>query len=60
MIDPEVAPADVIPDAHFGDGELPDWREEEEDDVPDDDEELDETPLDVLDMLGFDPKDVGR
>jgi hypothetical protein len=47
-----------LPDAHFGSAgdALPDWREE---DVGDDDsdDELEETPEDVVEMLGFDPKD---
>lgn len=51
----------MLPDAHFGspeDGSL-DWRDEVYDDnTPDDDEELAETPEDVIDLLGFDPLDA--
>lgn len=51
-----------FPDAQFGsaseeesvEAELP---EEEQDTDDDDDEELDETPPDVVAMLGFDPKE---
>jgi hypothetical protein len=45
-------------DVHFGkiDDDLPDWREELEEDDPDD-EELEETPEDVVAVLGFDPKE---
>lgn len=45
-----------LPQAHFGDIEkkpLP-WRGKIKDD-PDDDEELAQTPPDVVAMLGFDP-----
>jgi hypothetical protein len=47
----------MLPDVHFGtaDGETIDWRKENDDDTPDDDAELDETPEDVIDLLGFDP-----
>ena len=51
---------DELPDAHWGsaEAELPDWRTvlADEDDA-DDDELLDETPPDVIAMLGFDPLD---
>jgi hypothetical protein len=43
-------------DAHFGPYDL-DWRECAPDDSPDDDEELDVTPADVIGILGFDPKE---
>ena len=48
--------SDNLSDSHFGDvgKPLPDWRKIE-DDTPDDDEPLAETPPDVTDMLGFDP-----
>jgi hypothetical protein len=44
----------VFPDAHFGavDAPLPDWRKIDD---PDPDDELIETPPDVIAMLGFDP-----
>ena len=47
-----------LPDVHFGDTvDKPlDWRAEEfDDDTSDDDEELPETPADVVALLGFDP-----
>lgn len=45
-------------DVYFGgvDLALPDWREEEEEEDADD-EELEETPPDVVAVLGFDPKE---
>ena len=47
-----------LPDVYFGppdDGDL-DWREEVyEDETPDDDAEMAETPEDVVAILGFDP-----
>lgn len=46
-------------DVVFGRESLPDWREENEDEDSDD-EELDETPPDVVAMLGFDPKEEDR
>ena len=49
-----------LPDVHFGSPEEKplDWRDEEfEDNTPDDDEELPETPKEVVDLLGFDPLD---
>lgn len=44
----------VFPYAHFGsvDAPLPDWRKIDD---PDPDDELIETPPDVIAMLGFDP-----
>ena len=49
----------MIPDVHFGkaDSEPTDWRKEPDNDEPDNDEELEETPEDVIALLGFDPKD---
>ena len=50
----------MLPDAHFGPPAANplDWRDEEfDDDAPDDDAELEETPPDVVAMLGFDPLD---
>lgn len=51
----------MLPDARFGTAEtpLPDWRKRQITEVPDDDVELDETPEDVIAMLGFDPKNKG-
>jgi hypothetical protein len=45
-----------LPDAHFGTPDSPpaDWRKTH-DEAPDDDEQLAETPADVVAMLGFDP-----
>lgn len=47
-----------FPDARFGNADvpLPNWRKAKIEDGPDDDEELPETPEDVVKMLGFDPK----
>lgn len=47
-----------LPDVHFGsaDDKPVDWREATPDSTPDDDVELEQTPQDVIDMLGFDPK----
>jgi len=44
-------------DIHFGDVDnpLPDWRKEGINEIDSDDEELSETPPDVIAMLGFDP-----
>jgi 8-oxo-dGTP pyrophosphatase MutT (NUDIX family) len=52
--------ADLLPDVHWGNADtpLPDWREDETEQVDPDDEELAETPPDVIDMLGFDPLDA--
>ena len=57
--------ADIFEDdagIHFGDidGSLPDWRDDRalETEADPDDEELDETPEDVIAVLGFDPKDL--
>jgi hypothetical protein len=51
-----------IPEAHFGPVKTTtriNWRAKLRDlDEPDDDEELSETPLDIVGMLGFDPKDL--
>lgn len=47
-------------DVHFGQINSPpgDWREEAPDDDRDpDDEEMAETPADVIEVLGFDPLD---
>ena len=48
-----------LPDVHFGrvsekqdDSFVPD-------DSPDDDKELEKTPRDVVELLGFDPKELG-
>ena len=48
-----------FPEVFFGsvDSPLPDWRADEEDDDDPDDEELEQTPADVVGVLGFDPKD---
>jgi hypothetical protein len=50
-----------FPDARFGkaDAPLPDWRDLDIDESDDDEEEI-ETPRDVVDMLGFDPVEVGE
>jgi hypothetical protein len=54
LSDEEKNPSDQLPEAHFeGNGQLPDWRIEDPDDDPDD-EEI-KTPEDVVMMLGFDP-----
>ena len=50
----------ALPDVHFGDASAKplNWRDAEfDDDTPDDDEELPETPADVIALLGFDPLD---
>jgi hypothetical protein len=48
---------DLDADVEFGTDALPDWRKA--DDVADaDDEEMKETPSDVLMILGFDPKEL--
>jgi hypothetical protein len=51
----------MIPQAHFGTAEdkVVNWREIEDVSL-DDDEELDETPIDVVKMLGFDPKEFNK
>ena len=52
-----------LPDVHFGPAAAKplDWRDGEyQDDAPDDDEELAETPADVVAMLGFDPLEAGK
>ena len=43
-------------DVTLGSEELPDWRKEDIPETEDDDEELEETPADVIAILGFDPK----
>ena len=48
----------LFPSVHFGavDAEKTDWRSPQfADNTPDDDAELDPTPADVVDLLGFDP-----
>jgi hypothetical protein len=47
-----------LPDVTYGGKPPPDWRKAEQDETPDDDEDLAETPPDVVAMLGFDPKDL--
>ena len=49
-----------LPEVHWGTAEksLPELEDIE--DGPDDDEELAETPADVVDMLGFDPLDINE
>lgn len=46
-------------DVHFEkvDEDEPDWRNELPEEIDPDDEELDVTPQDVIDILGFDPKE---
>jgi hypothetical protein len=48
-------------DVHFGyvGAPLPDWRKELKQET-DPDDELIETPLDVVDVLGFDPAEEGE
>lgn len=48
-----------LPDARWGgaDTKPADWRKEPAD-VDPDDEELPKTPVDVVEMLGFDPLDA--
>jgi len=48
----------MLPEAHWGNAEepLPDWRGSIDEDP--DDEEMENTPPDVIAMLGFDPKDM--
>jgi 8-oxo-dGTP pyrophosphatase MutT (NUDIX family) len=48
-----------FPEAHWDDVDtpLPNWRDSEDDDADPDDELLEETPPDVVAMLGFDPLD---
>ena len=49
----------TLPQAHFGEvrAPLPDWRKgkSKRHSERDDDAQLDETPRDVVEMLGFDP-----
>jgi hypothetical protein len=49
----------VLDNIHFGkvNGPKPDWRNFRNDE-PDDDEELETTPRDVMKLLGFDPKEL--
>lgn len=49
-------------DVHFGEvyKEEPDWRNELEEETDPDDEELEYTPQDVIDILGFDPKEFSE
>lgn len=49
---------DKLPDVSYGDEPPTDWRDMMDDDVDPDDEELDKTPKDVVELLGFDPKDL--
>jgi hypothetical protein len=55
----ERLPAPELPDARWGTAEtpLPDWRESDSGDTDDDpdDEELAETPAEIIAALGFDP-----
>lgn len=48
-----------LPEARFGDAsqEVDDLEWEEYDEEDPDDEELEQTPADVVEMLGFDPLD---
>ncbi len=52
----------TLPQAHFGEvrAPLPDWRKDKtkRHSERDDDEELAESPPDVVTMLGFDPLDL--
>ena len=54
---PKENPMKNFPDVHFGsaDKPLPNWRDDDFENEPDDDEELEFTPDDVIQMLGFDP-----
>lgn len=49
-------------DVHFGeiDQDDPDWRNELTEEIDPDDEELDVTPQEVIDILGFDPKEFSE
>lgn len=49
-------------DVHYGpvSEKKPDWRKTLKAEPPDDDKELAETPKDVLDVLGFDPKEFSE
>ena len=46
-----------LPDVHFGSAETPLPKPTEDTDPDPDDELLPSTPQDVIDMLGFDPRD---
>lgn len=51
----------IIPNIMIGNKEADeavDWRNIETDDTEDTDEELEETPEDVIEGLGFDPKEI--
>ena len=53
-------PFGVGVDVHFVDpGLKSDWREVLADEEDLEDEELEETPADVIEVLGFDPKELG-
>jgi hypothetical protein len=50
-------------DVHYGKvgAKPPDWREHQDEfDDKDTDEELDQTPQAVIDLLGFDPKEFSN
>jgi hypothetical protein len=50
-----------LPDVHFGNASAKplDWRDPKlEDKTPDDDAEVNPTPPDTVEMLGFDPAKV--
>ena len=48
---------DLDADIELGDNDKIDWRKET-DEIDPDDEQLDETPEDVITILGFDPIDL--
>ena len=51
----------ILPNIIIGEKEADeavDWRNIETDDIEDTDEELEETPEDVIEELGFDPKEI--
>jgi hypothetical protein len=50
----------VLPVTHFGhvNAKPKKWRDEQIEEIDDDDSELDETPDDVLKMLGFNPTEL--
>ena len=52
--------ANKLPDAYFGPPDVPpiNWRKKVDiQDLLDDDQELASTPKDVIELLGFDPKE---
>ena len=51
-----------LPEVHFGNEPAADidWRKVKDDESPDDDEQLKETPQDVIDLLGFDPLEMDK